>query len=248
MTIARTTARELVRDADRTSERVYVWDAVVRVTHWLIVLSIVVLSVTGYYIGKPFVDPHVGTELFTMARFKMAHFYSAIVFSCAVLARIIWLFTGTKYAHWDQFLPVTKERWHNIKEAFLFYTLVHRRAPEYPGHNGLAGATYVLIFGLYILSILSGLAMYGIDASVASYAHEFQRLLPLFGGAANARWVHHVIMWLLLGFMVHHVFSALLMSQTEKDGTIDSIFSGYKFQRPGHKPPKGKQGGGADGG
>ena len=30
------------------------WDRVVRATHWLIVLSIVVLAVTGFYIGHPF--------------------------------------------------------------------------------------------------------------------------------------------------------------------------------------------------
>ena len=34
--------------------RVYVWEVPVRVTHWLIALSIIVLSVTGLYIGRPF--------------------------------------------------------------------------------------------------------------------------------------------------------------------------------------------------
>jgi Ni,Fe-hydrogenase I cytochrome b subunit len=35
-------------------EPVYVWDLVVRSTHWLIALSLIVLSVTGVYIGNPF--------------------------------------------------------------------------------------------------------------------------------------------------------------------------------------------------
>jgi len=232
MTTAHTTASELVRDAHRGSERVYVWDAVVRITHWAIVLSLLTLTFTGIYIGKPFVDPRSGLEMFVMARIKLAHFYSAIIFSCAVFARIIWLFTSAnKYARWDQFLPVSKERWKNIREAFLFYIFVHRQAPEYPGHNGLAGATYVLVFSLYVLAILTGFALYSVDASVTSYMHDFRFLLSVFGGTANARWIHHVIMWLLLGFSVHHVFSALLVSQTERDGTIDSIFSGYKFVR-----------------
>ena len=34
--------------------RVYVWEWPVRVTHWLIVGSILVCSVTGLYIGSPF--------------------------------------------------------------------------------------------------------------------------------------------------------------------------------------------------
>jgi Ni/Fe-hydrogenase 1 B-type cytochrome subunit len=35
--------------------RVYVWQAPVRITHWLIAGSIVLLSITGFYIGRPFV-------------------------------------------------------------------------------------------------------------------------------------------------------------------------------------------------
>ena len=36
-------------------------------------------------------------------------------------------------------------------------------------------------------------------------------------------------MWLLWGFVVHHVYSAILMSQVEGNATMESIFSGYKF-------------------
>ena len=39
-------------------------------------------------------------------------------------------------------------------------------------------------------------------------------------------------MWLLLGFAVHHVYSAVLMATVEKNGTMDSIFSGYKLVPP----------------
>jgi Ni/Fe-hydrogenase 1 B-type cytochrome subunit len=57
----------------------------------------------------------------------------------------------------------------------------------------------------------------------------FTFLVPLVGGLQTARWIHHVVMWLLLGFAVHHVYSAILMSSTEKTATMESIFSGYKF-------------------
>jgi len=36
-------------------------------------------------------------------------------------------------------------------------------------------------------------------------------------------------MWLLIGFFVHHLYSAWLMSEIERNGTLESIFSGYKF-------------------
>ena len=34
-----------------------------------------------------------------------------------------------------------------------------------------------------------------------------------------ARWIHHIVMWLLLGFTVHHVYSAVLVAIIEKNGT-----------------------------
>ena len=57
----------------------------------------------------------------------------------------------------------------------------------------------------------------------------FAFLVPLFGGPQSARWIHHVVMWLLWGFVAHHVYSAILMSQIEGNATMESIFSGYKF-------------------
>ena len=85
------------------------------------------------------------------------------------------------------------------------------------------------MFLLYFTAIATGLALYSVNAAVHSPGHAFSFLLPLFGGAQTARWIHHVTMWLLWGFAVHHVYSAILMSQVEANATIESIFSGYKF-------------------
>jgi Ni/Fe-hydrogenase 1 B-type cytochrome subunit len=36
-------------------------------------------------------------------------------------------------------------------------------------------------------------------------------------------------MWFIWMFFVHHVYSAILMSQVEPTATLESIFSGHKF-------------------
>jgi Ni,Fe-hydrogenase I cytochrome b subunit len=56
MTTGVTAARAPVSEEPREVrlEPVYVWDLVVRSTHWLIALSLILLSVTGVYIGHPF--------------------------------------------------------------------------------------------------------------------------------------------------------------------------------------------------
>jgi Ni/Fe-hydrogenase 1 B-type cytochrome subunit len=36
-------------------------------------------------------------------------------------------------------------------------------------------------------------------------------------------------MFFLMGFFIHHVYSAVLVAMTERNAEMESIFSGYKF-------------------
>ncbi len=217
--------------ADRPRlERVYVWEVPVRLTHWLIFLSIAVASVTGIYIGRPFlVVPGEARFHFVMGTMKVIHSYAAIVFTLSVFSRVAWMFLGNWYARWESFIPVTARRRRGLWRTFGFYLFALRKPPGFIAHNPLAGLAYTAVFFLYFVMVGTGLALYSVDANVASPLRLFSFLLPLFGGPQSARWVHHVVMWLLLGFTVHHVYSGILMSQIEQNATVESIFSGYKF-------------------
>jgi Ni/Fe-hydrogenase 1 B-type cytochrome subunit len=218
--------------AEASSEivRVYVWEAPVRIAHWLIAFSIVVLSATGIYLGHPFiVVPGEARDHFVMGWTKTIHFYTAYVFIAAVVVRMVWMFTGNKYSHWDKFIPVRPERRGGIWRTFRFYMFAMRKPPGFVGHNPLAGATYLLVFALYVVAIATGLTMRSANADVGSMVRAFGALAPILGGLQGARWIHHVVMWLLLGFAVHHVYSSVLMSTIEANATIESIFSGFKF-------------------
>ena len=210
--------------------KVYVWEVPVRITHWLIALSIAVLSVTGLYIGRPFATvPGPAGQSFVMGWMKVIHGYTAYVFIAAVFVRIIWMFTGNKYAHWDKFIPVHENRWRGMWPTLRFYLFALRKPPGFVGHNPLAGVTYLAVFGLYFLAIGTGLVLRGASAGVDSPLRWFVSWEGLFGGLYAARWIHHAVMWLLLGFAVHHVYSSVLMSTIEANATVESIFSGYKF-------------------
>jgi Ni/Fe-hydrogenase 1 B-type cytochrome subunit len=210
--------------------RVYVWEWPVRVTHWAIVLSISVLSATGFYIGRPFlIAPGPAGQNFITGTVKVIHSYAAIVFTLAVLSRLAWMFVGNIYSRWDKFIPAKAKRRRGILPAIRFYLFALRKPPGFVGHNPLAGLTYTLVFLLYLVMILTGFSLYSAGAGVHSPMRAFQFLIPIIGGLQSARWIHHIVMWLLLGFAVHHVYSAILMSQIEGNATMESIFSGYKF-------------------
>jgi Ni/Fe-hydrogenase 1 B-type cytochrome subunit len=215
---------------DVTLAQVYVWELPVRVTHWLIALSMIVLAATGIYIGRPFLAvTGEATDHFVTGTIRTVHSYAAIVFTVSVLSRITWMFVGNKYAHWDKFLPVRPIRAKGLWPTFKFYTFLMRKPPGFVGHNPLAGAAYAAVFCLYFVMITTGFAMFSAGAGAGSVMHAFQFLIPLIGGLETARWIHHVTMWLLLGFVVHHVYSAVLMSHVEVNGTVESIFTGWKF-------------------
>lgn len=207
----------------------YVWELPVRITHWLIFFSVLVLAVTGYYIGNPFIivsgPPR---EHFVMGTIRVIHLYTAIVFTLAVLFRVYWMFAGNCYARWSELVPVSPRRLRSLWQAMRFYSFQRRNPPPYLGHSGLAGQAYAVIFLVYFLMIGTGLALYTPYAAPNSIFQVFAFLVPLFRGLQVAHLLHHIGMWLLLVFMIHHVYSAILFSMTEKSGIIDSIFSGYK--------------------
>ncbi len=211
----------------------YVWEVPVRSSHWFIVASIAVLAVTGLYIGHPFIIVSGrARDHFVMGWMKVIHFYAAIVFMLAVLVRIVWMFAGNRYARWNQFIPTTYMRLRDFVRTLKFYLFLRTRPPAVIGHNPLAGATYTIVFVLYFVMIGTGLALYSGNASVNSPAHALRFLIPLFGGLQAERWLHHIGMWLLFGFIVHHIYSAVMYSAVERNATTESIFTGYKFVRP----------------
>lgn len=220
-------------NASSAPRRIYVWQGPVRAAHWLIFLSVAVLSVTGFYIGDPFITvPGEARQHFVTGTVKVIHSYAAIVFTLSLLSRLAWMFLGNAYARWDQFIPVTRQRWLGVVDMLLYYLFLTNRRPSGAGHNPLAGLTYIFVYLLLVLQMLTGLGLYGKAAHLGSPLHRLGFLADLFGGPQSTRWLHHGFMWLVLGFFVHHLYSALLFSFEEKMGTIESIFSGYKFARP----------------
>lgn len=205
-------------------ERVYVWEVPVRLTHWVNVLAIVVLSGTGFYIGYPF----FGGSVSLMAWVRGIHRLTAWVFVASLLLRLYWAFAGNPWASWRVLFPYfTAEGRRGVGGVLSYYLFLRRRPPHFTGHNPLAGMTYSLLVLVMIAAVVTGFALQSLGGDGwrrALFGWVFS-LLSLQG----VRLTHHLIMWLLLGFAVHHVYSAALMDVEEKNGILTSIFTGYKF-------------------
>ena len=208
----------------------YVWEVPVRVTHWVNALAIVALAVTGIYIGTAKTLAQEPSQ-FVMGWIRFVHFVAAYAFTVSVIARIYWMFAGNKYASWREFFPILTDRGHrNMIETFKYYTFISNKVPHAVGHNALAGAAYNGVFVLYLIMICTGFALYG-ERAPDSLIHKLTGWMFALFTNQGMRLTHHMVMWFLIGFAIHHVYSAWLMDVKERGGVISSIFSGYKTVR-----------------
>ena len=84
----------------------YVWEIPVRVTHWVNVLCILTLAVTGFFIGHPKSLALTAAD-FAMGWVRFVHFVAGYTFAISVLSRIYWsIVTRNKYASWREFFPI----------------------------------------------------------------------------------------------------------------------------------------------
>jgi Ni/Fe-hydrogenase 1 B-type cytochrome subunit len=208
----------------------YIWEWPVRITHWLIVLSIIVLSVTGFYIGHPYITT-TGTTEFVMGWNRFIHLVFAYIFTLAIISRLTWALLGNRLCDWHVFFPwLRREGRHNILKMFKYYTFLSKELPsEYLGHNSLAACAYSGVMILYLIQGATGFALYSQYSPGGPVHYVFSPLLVWFG-PQTLRLTHHLVMWLLISFAIHHVYSAWLMDVKERNGTLGSMFGGYKFQ------------------
>lgn len=95
-----------------TSQGYYIYEAPVRLWHWITALSIVVLAVTGYFIGRPL--PSIqgeATFMFWMGWIRLIHFTTAYIFTVALLFRIYWACVGNEYAREMFLVPFWRRAW-----------------------------------------------------------------------------------------------------------------------------------------
>jgi Ni/Fe-hydrogenase 1 B-type cytochrome subunit len=207
--------------------RVYVWELPVRVSHWFIFLPVVVLSFTGYYMHNPFIVARSSTP-FLMATMRFIHVVAGFVFIAAFLLRFYWFFKGNSWSNWRAFVPVHRRQWRGMGQMVAYYSFLRKDLVHQVGHNALAAVTYLVMFTLMLIEIITGLTLYTQVRGRWLLAWLFA-WLPRVIDIQNIRLIHFCIMFAFFVFVIHHVYSAVLVSWEERNGLIESIFTGYKF-------------------
>jgi Ni/Fe-hydrogenase 1 B-type cytochrome subunit len=86
----------------------------------------------------------------------------------------------------------------------------------------------MFIVFLYFVQIITGFALYG-QFHPGGFWWNLTNWMFVLASSQTMRLVHHLIMYLLIAFAIHHIYSAWLVDTAEGNGTMSSIFSGFKF-------------------
>jgi Ni/Fe-hydrogenase 1 B-type cytochrome subunit len=218
---------------------IYVYEAPVRLWHWVNALAIVVLAVSGYFIGRPLPTlPGEASDNFLLGYIRFAHFAAGYIFAVFFVLRVYWAIVGNKYAREIFIVPfslLTAKFWKGLINDVLFYLYIKKEPGSYEGHNPLAA---VAMFFMYLLGtvwmILSGFALYGEGAGMASWQFRFftSWLQPLVGDSQQLHTFHRLGMWYLIIFSLAHMYMVVRQDVFTKETIISTMVNGWRVQKP----------------
>ncbi|WP_456424288.1 Ni/Fe-hydrogenase, b-type cytochrome subunit [Lutibacter sp.] len=218
-------------------KRVYVWELPVRFFHWTTAFSTIILIVTGFVIANPpAINANVeATNSFWFGYIRAIHFITAYILIATIIFRFYWAFVGNQFANWRNFIPYTKKGIHNILhvlkvDIFLMKDTEHKLYNISIGHNYLAAFSYFIMALFIILQVVTGLSLIA-DTSTWWFPNMFKWVSTMLGGDIITRYIHHILTWMFMAFIVIHVYLVLFHDFVEARGEASSMISGFKFVR-----------------
>jgi len=127
------------------SKQIKVWDPLVRIFHW----SLLLFFTLAYFTGE---------------EESSIHIYSGYIVLGLIIFRLIWGLIGSKYARFTQFVCAPKEIISYTK-AFLSLSPKH-----YLGHNPLGGVMVLMLLASLFVVTLSGLKLYAVEEGEGPFA------------------------------------------------------------------------------
>ena len=228
-----------------------------RIIHWVNVASMVVAIITGLYIAEPYYQTLIAepaVDKYVMAWNRWGHFIVAIIFDVtSIIVAYLYFFSRFEKPY-KKILPTAK----NIKEfgeVFMNLITLNRRKNFDSSHSDSFNTVYFTIFHLLLAWMLfTGLQLYvhGLESGMSSIGSWWPAMLHLVtdwtipvshaivGGGPTAtimdvRIVHHMTMWLIITWVVFHIYYQVWRTIFWQEGDIAIVVGGTKFVKADEK-------------
>ncbi len=188
-------------DTANPSEKVRVWDPLVRIFHW----SLAAGFATAFIVENDLLGVHVWAGYLVLA---------------LIATRLVWGVIGTEHARFGDFVRGPGQVLAYVKDALRF------RAPRYLGHNPAGGAMVIALLLSVAATGLTGMALYGAEELSGPLAGLMSGL-PASSGEVLEE-VHEVLANLTLGLILLHIVGVVFSSLSHRENLIGGMITGWK--------------------
>ena len=189
---------------------VRVWDPLVRVFHWALVVTFFVAYSTGE--ESPPIHEWMGYAVLGL-----------------VILRIIWGFIGSEHARFSGFVRGPGEVLRNLRD------IVTMHPKRYLGHSPAGGAMVVLLLVMLAATTVTGIIgeeqleqTAPTAAATAGHEEENNGEGEQNGEEGPIAELHEVLANVTLALVLLHVFGVILASFAHRENLVSSMFTGRK--------------------
>lgn len=179
-----------------------------RIFHWVNLVSMVALIISGLYIHHPFASG-------MMSQMRFLHFVSMDVFGINLMLRVYWAFCGGG-GDWAKYLKQSFSK--EVLTATFKHYILYQKYPENIKERILQNTSYLLMVFLFAFQIVTGFLLYYPESQTLASTIHF------FGGLSLIRSIHFFFMWIFIAFSVVHIY----MSLAEEYDNIKTMFFGIE--------------------
>lgn len=181
------------------NEQVRVWDPLVRIGHW----TLVVTFFTAYLTEDDFLTVHV---------------WAGYVLACVVAFRLLWGLVGTRHARFTDFVRGPRAVYAYFRDA------LSQRGRRYLGHNPAGGAMVLALLICLTLTAVSGMGLYAVEEGAGPLAGWIAE-----GRYEDAwEEVHEVFANLSLMLVILHVAGVAFSSVIHRENLVQAMVTGRK--------------------
>ena len=177
---------------------VRVWDPLVRIFHWTLVLSFAVAWVSA-------------------DEFDTLHFWAGYTIAALVAFRVVWGVIGTRHARFTDFVY----RLTTIKSYLI--DLAALRPKHYVGHNPAGGLMVIILLlslGLLTFTGMASVAIDGIGPLAGTWVESIS--------GHWMEDVHEAVANLVLAFVLFHIAGVLVSSLVHGENLVRAMINGKK--------------------
>lgn len=177
-----------------------VWDPVVRIGHWTVVIAFF-------------------TAYFTEDDFLTLHVWAGYVIGAVVCFRLIWGFIGSRHARFADFVRSPSTTFRYLAD------LSRNRARRYLGHNPAGGAMILALLIFLAGTVFSGVMLYGLEEGagpLAAWVSENAEREELWEE------IHEVFANLTLLLVAIHIAGVLFATWIHRENLVKAMITGRK--------------------